>query len=346
MDIQKKSFGNTPDGKEITKYTLTNDNLMRIVLINYGAILVSLENPDRDGNIADITLGYDDLEGYLDDTAYLGATIGRYGNRIAKGVFILNGKVYKLATNNGNNHLHGGIKGFNRVVWDSEELRDENAVSVIFKYLSNDVEEGYPGNLLVKVKYTLNNENELKLEYEAETDKPTVVNLTHHSYFNLAGQGKRDVLDHIIMINADKYIAVDDELIPKGAYYPVEGTPMNFQKEESIGKKIKSVQGGYDHSYALNKEGDGLSLAARVYEPETGRIMEILTTEPGLQFYSGNFLDGTITGKNGRVYSKNYGFCLETQHFPDSPNIPEFPSTVLNPGEKYTHVTVHRFSTK
>jgi len=346
MDIQKQEYGNTSEGQEITIYTLTNDNSVRAKLINYGAILVSLEVPDKSGDISDITLGYDDLKGYIDDSSYLGSTVGRYGNRIAKGIFRLGGEVYNLATNNGNNHLHGGITGFNKVVWTAEEIREEGVVGVKFMYLSRDGEEGYPGNLQITVKYRLNNKNELSIEYEAETDKTTVLNPTHHSYFNLAGQGERDVLDHIMMINADKYIVVDDELIPLGAYYPVSGTPMDFTGEVTIGKRINEVEGGYDHSYVLKKQGDDLTLAVRVHEPESGRVMEIFTTEPGLQFYSGNFLDGKISGKDGKKYHKHYGFCLEAQHFPDSPNIPEFPSTVLNPGEKYTQLTVHKFSTK
>jgi aldose 1-epimerase len=346
MSIQKESFGQTADGKQVDLYTLTNVNGLKAKITNYGATLVSLEVPDRDGELTDITLGYDTLAGYIDDTAYFGVTAGRYANRIAKGKFKLNGTEYQLSTNEGKNHLHGGNKGFNKKVWRAEEVKTENAVGVKLAYTSKDGEEGYPGNLACTIIYTLTNNNELQISYEAETDKPTVVNLTHHSYFNLAGQGPGDILGHELMLNADRYTPVDEGRIPMGEIASVKDTPMDFTKPMAIGTRIDQVPGGYDFNYVLNNGEGSLALAARVYEPTSGRVMEIYTTEPGIQFYSGNFLDGSITGKAGKVYNKHYGFCLEAQHFPDSPNKPNFPSTVLKPGQKYTQLTVHKFHTK
>jgi aldose 1-epimerase len=345
-NIQKESFGRTPDGKQIDLYTLTNTNGLKARIMNYGAILVSLEVPDKNGKFADITLGYDTPDGYFEESPYFGATIGRYGNRIAKGRFTLDGVEYKLATNNGENHLHGGIKGFDKVMWNAMEVRTKEGVGVKLTYLSKDGEEGYPGNLSCTVIYILTNNNELKISYEAETDKPTVINLTNHSYFNLTGQGNGDILGHELMIDADNYTPVDEGLIPTGEIKSVKDTPMDFTAPTPIGSRIDQVPGGYDHNYVLNSGGDTMALAVRVYEPTSGRVMEIYTTEPGIQFYSGNFLDGSITGKQGKVYYKHYGFCLETQHFPDSPNKPHFPSVVLRPGEKYTHETIHKFYTK
>jgi len=347
MSAEKESFGQTPDGREVDLYTLTNTNGLRAKITNYGAILVSLEVPDRDGNIADITLGFDALDGYLKEHPYFGAIVGRYANRIGKGRFVLDGVEYKLATNNGENHLHGGIKGFDKVVWKAEDVRAESQKALVkMSYISEDGEEGYPGNMACTVTYTLTKDNELKISYEAETDKTTVVNLTNHSYWNLAGQGTGDILGHELMLNADKYTPVDEGLIPTGEIRSVKDTPMDFTLPMSIGSRIKQVGDGYDHNYVLNRGGDTLALAARVYEPTSGRVMEIYTTEPGVQLYTGNFLDGSLTGKAGKVYKKHYAFCLETQHFPDSPNKPNFPSAVLLPGQKYTSVTVYKFSTR
>jgi len=346
MSITKESFGKTPDGKQVDLYTLTNANGIRARISSYGAILVSLQLPDRQGKLADVALGFDTLDGYFTDHPYFGVTVGRYGNRIGGAKFTLNGVEYKLAANNGPNHLHGGIKGFDKVLWEAEQIQTSDEVGVKLTYMSKDGEEGYPGNLACVVTYTLNNDNELKINYEAITDKPTVVNLTNHTYWNLAGQGSGDILSHELMINADKYTVVDEGLIPTGENRSVKDSPMDFTEPMPIGSRIDQVPGGYDHNYVLNRTGTGLSLCARVYEPTSGRVLEIHTVEPGVQFYSGNFLDGTIKGKAGKVYNKHYGFCLETQHFPDSPNKPEFPSVVLEPGQKYQTVTVHRFYTK
>jgi aldose 1-epimerase len=349
MSANEEPFGQTADGREVTLYTLTNTNGLRVRITNYGAILVSLEVPDRDGKLADITLGFDALDGYLAVHPYFGATVGRYANRIGKARFELDGVEYELAANDGENHLHGGIKGFDKVVWRPENLwANDNEALVKMSYISEDDEEGYPGNLACAVTYTLTKDDELKINYEAETDKTTVVNLTNHSYFNLAGQGSGDILGHELTLNADKYTPVDEGLIPTGEIRSVKDSPMDFTLPMSIGSRIKQVGDGYDHNYVLNSGPDlsGLALAARAYEPTSGRVMEIFTTEPGVQLYTGNFLDGSLTGKAGKVYKKHYAFCLETQHFPDSPNKPEFPSVVLQPGQKYTSVTVHKFSTR
>jgi len=347
MSADKESFGKTPDGKQIDLYTLTNTNGLRARIMNYGAILVSLEVPDRDGNLADITLGFDKLDGYLGVHPYFGAIVGRYANRIGKAAFKLDGVEYKLAANNGENHLHGGIKGFDKVVWRLEDLGVKGAGAVVkMSYISEDGEEGYPGNLACSVTYTLTQDDKLEISYDAETDKKTVINLTNHSYFNLAGQGTGDILGHEMMINADKYTVVDEGLIPTGENRNVKNTPMDFTAPMTIGSRIGQVEGGYDHNYVLKSGGGTLALAAKVHEPTSGRIMEIHTDQPGVQFYTGNFLDGSVTGKAGKVYQKNYGFCLETQHFPDSPNKPDFPTVVLHPGQKYSTVTVLRFYTK
>jgi len=346
MTIEKKDFGQLSDGQKVDLYILKNQGGMKAAITNYGAILVSLKVPDKNSECADITLGYDDLEGYLEETPYFGATVGRYANRIKGAVFTLNGKEYPLAKNDNNNHLHGGIKGFDKRVWNAEPFEKEDSAGITFRYLSPDWEEGYPGNLSCTVTYTLTKNNELRIDYEAETDKATPVNLTHHSYFNLKAQGNGDILGHELFLNADKYTPVDKELIPTGEILPVKGTPLDFTEPEAIGERIEQVPGGYDHNFVLKGEQGALRLAARVFEPESGRVMEIHTTEPGIQFYSGNFLDGTIKGKSGKIYEKHYGFCLEPQHFPDSPNHPEFPSTILEPGDKYSTTTVFRFSKK
>ena len=345
MSIKKQAFGKTADGKDVDLYTLTNANGLKTEIMTYGGIVRILEVPDRDGNLGDIVLGYDSLDEYIENNPYFGALVGRCGNRIAKGKFTLNGVEYTLATNNGPNHLHGGVKGFDKVVWDAEPMEDGTSVGLKLTYRSYDGEEGYPGNLKCTVIYTLTNDNELKVSYEAETDKATVVNLTHHSYFNLGGHGSGDILGHELMLTADNFTPVDEGLIPTGEIKPVKGTLMDFTRPMPIGARIDQVKGGYDHNFVLNNSGGSLALAASVYEPNTGRVMEIFTTEPAIQFYSGNFLDGSNKGK-GAVYNKHNGFCLETQHFPDAPNKPGFPSIVLKPGDKYTHLTVHKFSAK
>jgi aldose 1-epimerase len=346
MDVFKGTFGTLPDGRRVEVYTLVNKNGLKARLINYGGILVSLETPDRKARLGDIVLGFDSLDGYLKSSPYFGCIVGRYGNRIAKGRFTLDGVEYKLAANNGPNHLHGGLKGFDKVLWTAEPVSAQDARGVKFAHLSRDGEEGYPGNLRVSVTYLLTDADELSIRYQAETDKATPVNLTHHSYFNLAGQGSGDILGHELMIDAPNYTPVDEGLIPTGQIAPVAGTPFDFTKPAVIGARIAQVPGGYDHNFVLRSGGGRLALAARVSEPRTGRVMEISTTEPGIQFYAGNFLDGTISGKGGKVYQKQFGFCLETQHFPDSPNQPSFPSTILRPGQKYESLTVHKFYAK
>lgn len=348
--IEKFPFGKTAQGVAVDQFKLTNSKGVEVSIINYGGIVTSIKTPDKTGKPADIVLGFPSLDGYLGSHPYFGALIGRYGNRIAKGEFKLNGQTYKLAKNNNGNSLHGGEKGFDKVVWTVKDVRNEaTEQSLTLFYRSVDGEEGYPGNLDVTVRYSLNDAGELKIEYAAVTDRPTVANLTNHSYFNLAGEGEGDILGHLLMINADRYTPVDSGLIPTGELAPVEGTPFDFRKPAAIGARIEAdhpqlkAGGGYDHNYVLNRSGDGLSLAARVTEPGTGRTLEVETTEPGVQFYCGNFLDGTLKGKSGRAYAKRSGFCLETQHFPDSPNQPEFPSTVLAPGRELRSVTVYRF---
>jgi aldose 1-epimerase len=348
----KESFGSTPEGKKADLFTLTNPNGLVAKITNYGCIVTELHVPDRDGKFADIVLGFDNLDDYIKDTPYFGAVVGRYGNRIAKSKFTLNGKEYSLAVNDGQNHLHGGLKGFDKVIWDAQAMNTKDGPALKLTYLSVDGEEGYPGNLLCTVIYTLTNKNELKISYEAETDKPTPINLTHHSYFNLASHDAGDILAHEIMIDADRTTPVDEGLIPTGQIAPVKGTPMDFKKPTPIGARIDQQDQqlrfgrGYDHNWVLNNNNGELALACSVYEPTTGRVMDLYTTEPGLQFYSGNFLDGSNIGKGGAVYNLRNGFCLETQHFPDSPNRPEFPSVILQPGQKYKHVTAYRFSAR
>jgi aldose 1-epimerase len=341
--VEKKEFGKTPDGTAVEEYTLTNKNGVKAKVITYGAILTELHVPDKDGKLTDVVLGFDDLKGYLAGHPYFGATVGRVANRIAKGKFTLDGKEYKLAVNNGPNALHGGVKGFDKVVWKAEPSK--NAASVKFTYVSADGEEGYPGKLTATVTYMLTDKNELRLDYTATTDKATPVNLTNHSYFNLAGPASGDILDHEIMIAADKYTPTDDTLIPTGEIKPVKGTPYDLTTPTPIGKHIGELKGGYDINYVLNRsDAKEPPLAARVREPKSGRVMEVYTTEPGIQFYTGNFLDGTIKGKGGVVYKKHQGFCLETQHFPDSVNHKEFPSTIVEPGKTYKQTTIYQFS--
>ena len=340
-------FGKTADGKAVEIYTLTNPNGVEVKAINYGCIITSLKVPDRTGKMADVVLGYDTLDGYLKDSPYFGAVVGRYGNRIAKGQFMLEGKTYKLATNNGPNHLHGGNKGFDKVVWNAAPKTVPDGVAVVFTRTSPDGEEGSPGNLQATVTYTLTDKNELKVDYLATTDKATPVNLTQHSYVNLAGDG--DILSHELTIHAGRYTPVDATLIPTGELATVDGTPFDFRKADAIGARIAAENAqlkngrGYDHNWVLNRSGLGLQPAARLVDPKSGRTLDVATTEPGLQFYSGNFLDGTITGKGGHVYRHRTGLCLETQHYPDSPNHPNFPSTILRPGETYSSQTVFTF---
>lgn len=350
--MQTTSFGKTPDGREVEIFYLKNKSGMQAGIMTYGATLVSLTVPDRNGVMSDVVLGFDSLSSYMNQSPYFGSTIGRYGNRIGKGTFELNGTKYTLAVNNGANHLHGGIKGFDKVVWTADQKESAQGKSLALKYVSNDGEEGYPGTLTVKVVYSLTDENELRIDYEATTDKPTIVNLTHHSYFNLAGAGNGDILSHELFIDADRFTPIDGGLIPIGELRSVRGTPMDFTKAEVIGARIKDTYeqikngGGYDHNWVLNKAQGAFGLAARASEKTSGRVMEVLTSEPGLQFYSGNFLDGTLTGKGGKKYDYRSGFCLETQHFPDSPNKPQFPSTTLNPATVYKTSTIYRFSAK
>ncbi len=347
--IKKEVFGKFDDGTIVHLYTLRNSRGMEARITNYGGILVSLLVPGKSGKVDDVVLGNDSLADYVRDNPYFGCLVGRYGNRIAKGKFTLDGKEYSLAKNNGANHLHGGLKGFDKVVWAAREQKVREGSSLALTYVSRDGEEGYPGNLSVKVIYTITENNELKIRYTATTDKPTIVNLTHHSYFNLAGAGRGDILAHEMMIDADRFTPIDSGLIPTGELRPVRGTPMDFTVPAAIGGRIdkddEQLQkaGGYDHNFVLNKTGPALKLAARVFEKTSGRVMEVLTTEPGLQFYSGNFLDGRHVGKDGRSYKHRYGFCLETQHFPDSPNKPTFPSTVVRPGETYSSTTIYKF---
>ena len=347
MSANEEAFGQTPDGRQVVLYTLINSNGLKAKITNYGAILVSLEVPDRNGNLADIALGYDNLSDYIERGAFFGATVGRYANRIGGAKFVLDGTEYNLIKNNGQNHIHGGRKGFDKVVWKPEDVRAESQQALVkMSYISEDGEEGYPGNMACTVTYTLTKDNELKISYEAETDKPTILNLTNHSFFNLAGQGTRDVLDHELTLNADKYTVFDEGLIPTGEIKSVTGTPLDFTSPTTIGARIRQVGNGYDNNYVLNGGGGALALCAEAYEPSSGRVMTIHTTEPGVQLYTGNFLNGTITGKEGKIYKKHYAFCLETQHFPDSPNKPAFPTVVLLPGQKFTSETVHKFSTR
>jgi len=348
--VSEAAFGQTPGGENVRVFTLTNAQGLEARIMTYGGIVTSLRVPDRTGKLDDIALGYNSLDGYLKSTPYFGAIIGRYGNRIAKGRFTLAGKTYTLATNDGANHLHGGVKGFDKVVWKGESFKNADGAGVVLTYDSPDGDEGYPGALKAKVTYTLNDKNELVVDYLATTDKATPVNLTHHTYFNLAGEGKRDILDHQLMINADRYTPIDATSIPTGELASVEGTPFDFRTATAIGARIDQDNAqlkngkGYDHNFVLTRQGDGLVRAARVVEPTTGRVLEVSTTEPGIQFYSGNFLDGSITGKSVQAYQRRSGFCLEPQHFPDSPNHSTFPSTALKPGEEYRSKTVFTFS--
>ena len=391
MSVKTEAFGKTADGQQVDIVTLTNGKGLTAKIMTYGGIIVSFEAPDRNGKPGDIVLGFDNLDGYLKGSPYFGAIIGRYGNRIGGAKFTLDGKEYKLAKNEGENILHGGARGFDKVVWKIEKAEAKgNKAELKLSYTSKDGEEGFPGNLKCIVTYTLTSDNKLEMKYEATTDKPTVVNLTNHAYWNLAGQGSGDVLGHELMINADKYTPVDKGLIPTGELKDVKDTPMDFTKLMTIGSRMKQIDiGGYDYNYVLNGKAGKMKLAAKVYEPTSGRVMEIQTTEPGIQFYNSIGLDGSLKGKAGKMklaakvyeptsgrvmeiqttepgvqfysaigldgslkgkdcktYNKFGALCLETQHYPDSPNKPSFPSTVLRPGEKYETITIHTFSTK
>ena len=349
--VSKQPFGTTADGLPVDIYTLRNAKGCEARITNYGGTVVSLKVPDRQGQLGDVVLGFDSLADYIKESPYFGSLIGRYGNRIANGQFILDGKTFTLATNNGPNHLHGGNKGFDKVVWKAQAFLQNSQEPVLaLQYTSQDGEEGYPGTLDVLAVYTLTNDNALRLEFGATTSKDTIVNLTHHSYFNLAGQG--NILGHDVMINAEQFTPVDSNLIPTGELRPVQGTPFDFTTPTAIGARIDAndeqlkFANGYDHNWVINKPAGELGLMARVYEPASGRILEVMSTQPGLQFYTGNFLDGSLKGKNGSVYQFRSGFCMEPQHYPDSPNKPNFPSVVLKPGDTYKSTIIYRFSVR
>jgi len=348
MNITEKPFGTTNDGVPVKLYNLRNSKGAEVTITNYGGLVTTLQAPDRNGNLADVLLGYDNLADYIKASPYFGALVGRCGNRIANAQFTVGGKTCTLAANNGVNALHGGLKGFDKVVWEARAYQSKTGPALELNYLSKDGEEGYPGNLSVKAVYTWTDDNALQLEYTATTDKETVVNLTQHSYFNLAGKG--DILNHVAMINADKFTPVNETLIPTGEIASVAGTPFDFRKPTAIGSRINDdhpqlkLGNGYDHNFVINKPLGELGLMGRVYEPTTGRVVEVLSTAPGMQFYTGNFLKGTLTGKGGWVYQFRNGFCMEPQNFPDSPNQPHFPSTILKPGQTYHHTVIYRFS--
>ena len=352
LKIDKIQFGETMDGTAVDQFILSNNNGMEVRIITYGGIITSWTAPDKNGDYKDIVLGYNTLAEYEAETPYFGALIGRYGNRIAKGKFSLDNKEYTLAVNNGVNHLHGGLKGFDKVVWDAKTIISDSTVSLELRYLSKDMEEGYPGNLETKVTYTLNNKDELSVSYEATTDKPTIVNLTQHSYFNLTADFNKDILGHELVINADSFLPVDKTLIPTGEFRDVTGTPFDFKTSKTIGthidnENIQLKNGlGYDHCWVLNDQDNGVRFVASAYEPISGRLLEVFSDEPGIQFYSGNFLDGTLPSKNKGMYQHRTGFCLETQHYPDSPNQNHFPSVVLLPVDEYASNTMFRFSVK
>src|SRR3954451_22097093 len=350
--VETMDFGKTPDGTPVDLYVLTNGR-MTVKVMTYGAIITEIDVPDREGKASDVVLGFDQLSGYLAGHPYFGAAVGRVANRVARGAFTLDGKDYKLAVNNGPNSLHGGLKGFDKVVWDARDASGPDGPAVRMTYLSKDGEEGYPGNLSVTVTYTLTADDALRIDYAATTDKATPVNLTNHTYFHLAGPASGPILGHEVWLAADRYTPVDAALIPTGEIKPVRGTPLDLTTPTTIGARLDQLDGdpiGYDHNFVLR--GDPASppsspvLAARVREPTSGRILEVFTTEPGIQFYTGNFLDGTLKGKGGVVYRKHQGFCLEAQHFPDSVNQPAFPSTILRPGSSYRQTTIYKFSAR
>lgn len=350
--MTRSAFGTMPDGAAVEAFTFSNANGMTVTAISMGGIITSLKVPDRSGQLGDVVLGYDALQGYLDKSPFFGTIVGRYGNRIGKGTFTLDGQTYHLPINNGPNHLHGGPQGFDKANWKAEPFEHGQDVGVVFTHTSPDGDMGYPGTVHAKVTYTLTRDNTLRFDYEATTDKATPINLTQHTYFNLAGAGTGDILGHELEMKADRYTPVDAGLIPTGELAPVDGTPFDFRTATAIGARIDAdhpqiaAGGGYDHNMVLTRTGPGLVPVVKVYEPTTGRTMEMATTQPGVQFYTGNFLDGTITGKGGKVYGKRSGFCLETQHYPDSPNKPAFPSTILRPGETYRESTSFSFGTR
>jgi aldose 1-epimerase len=352
LKISKEIFGKTKENTTIHKFILTNKNGMEVSVINFGGIITSLKSRDSKGNYEDVVLGFDNLSQYEDESPYFGAIIGRYGNRIAEGKFTLDGKSYNLAVNNDINHLHGGLKGFDKVVWDPSQEVTDSMVSLILKYKSEDMEEGYPGNLKVKVTYSLDNNDELSVRYEAETDKKTIINLTQHSYFNLSGDFSKDILDHEVTIEADSFLPVGSTLIPTGEIRSVKGTPFDFRYSKTIGEDINisnkqlSYGNGYDHCWVLNNQDIGLRTVASAYHPKSGRLVEVYSDQPGIQFYSGNFLDGKLKSKQDGSYGFRSGLCLETQHYPNSPNEKNFPSVTLNPGEKYRTQTVFKFGYK
>ncbi len=352
FDVQTKKFGVTPNGDSVTQYILSNKNGLEVRIINYGGIVTNIMFPDKNGIVEDVVLGYDNLDDYIKATPYFGAIVGRYGNRIAKGKFSLNGEEYTLAVNNGENHLHGGLKGFDKVIWDAEPFINPESAGVKLHYLSEDMEEGYPGNLDVQVVYTIHEDNTIEINYSATTDKTTVVNITQHSYFNLTGNAKGDILGHEVMIKSNSMVPVDAGLIPTGVFLPVSGTPFDFNQLTTVGDRINNpdeqlkLGGGYDHCWVLDKPvEDALDWVVKAVDPTSGRVFELATTEPAVQFYTGNFLDGTLTGKYGVVYNQRYGMCFEPEHYPDSPNHPDFPSVVLNPEEEYNTTTIWKFST-
>lgn len=347
--ITKQSFGKTAEGESVDIYTLRNAHGVEAKITNYGGIITSLKVPDRNGKFDDVVLGFNDLDSYLKGHPYFGAIIGRYGNRIAKGRFTLNGEEYKLAVNNGENTLHGGLKGFDKVVWTGSESKTKAGPALVLTYLSKDGEEGYPGNLNVKVVYTLTANDELRMDYTATTDKDTVINLTNHAYFNLAGEGNGDILNHRVLINGTRFLPTDAGSIPTGELRKVAGTPFDFSKLMAIGQRINNDEeqlklgNGYDHTWIINGRAGTMRFAAQAYEPTSGRRLQVWTTEPGMQFYTGNFLDGTLTGKAGKIYQRRTGFCFETQHYPDSPNHPAFPTTTLKKGATFKSTTIYRF---
>ena len=352
VNVNKEFFGKTSDGANVDQYTLKNSNGMEVSVISFGGIITSLKAKDRDGKNEDVVLGFDNLGDYENKSPYFGALIGRYGNRIKEGKFSLDGVEYKLAKNNGENHLHGGLKGFDKVIWDVEVEVNKSSASLMLRYTSVDTEEGYPGNLGVKVTYTLTNEDELKVKYEAETDKKTIVNLTQHSYFNLSAGLRKDILGHEITIDADYFLPVDMTLIPTGEIREVVQTPFDFREFKVVGDDIDlddtqiTYGNGYDHCWVLNNQDEGVRFVASAYDPLSGRLLEVFSDQPGIQFYSGNFLDGTLQSKEGGNYEFRSGFCLETQHYPNSPNQENFPSVILNPGEKYNSETIFKFSSR
>jgi aldose 1-epimerase len=352
VTIEKSPFGTTVEGIDVDKYILSNQQGMEISIINYGGIITSWSAKDKNGIYEDIVLGYNELSEYEKESPYFGAIIGRYGNRIAKGKFNIEGKEYTLAVNNGENHLHGGMKGFDKVVWDAETISKNSSVSLILTYLSKDMEEGYPGNLEVEVIYTLNNEDELSVTYKATTDKTTVINLTQHSYFNLSANFNNTILNHELILNSDSFLPVDNTLIPTGEFRDVTNTPFDFRTSKTIGQQIDEEDPqlkngfGYDHCWVLNEQDKGIRFVASAFEPQSRRFLEVFSDEPGIQFYSGNFLDGTLPSKNNGTYEFRSGFCLETQHFPDSPNHKNFPSVILRPEEEYNSQTIFKLTVK